>query len=212
MWEMRELFSHSLTLTHTLTHAAAVTRRRAWSWSRSTRPLPASPRTARGQGKSTSRPLLTSTVSTAAAPSTVSSRDTPPPLSMLSLTPTPQQPKLSTFFFFFFLSLSLLFRLSLSCLIFRTCRWNSSTLHHGYGLCKVEFNILRPTYCLVKAFSLPLKWMDIDLRQVSVDAIHPLLNDVAESLNKNSFLPPDFDGKTKMKTWYRYALCFIWWC
>jgi len=41
----------------------------------------------------------------------------------------------------------------------------------------------------------------VKLNLVSVDAIHPLLNDVAESLNKNSFLPPDFEGKTKMKNW-----------
>lgn len=41
----------------------------------------------------------------------------------------------------------------------------------------------------------------VKLNLVSVDAIHPLLNDVAESLNKNTFLPPDFDGKTKMKNW-----------
>lgn len=35
-----------------------------------------------------------------------------------------------------------------------------------------------------------------------MDAIHPLLNDVMESLNKNPSLPPDFEGKTKMKNWY----------
>jgi len=41
----------------------------------------------------------------------------------------------------------------------------------------------------------------VKLNLVSVDAIFPLLNEIVESLNKNSSLPPDFEGKTKMKNW-----------
>jgi len=41
----------------------------------------------------------------------------------------------------------------------------------------------------------------LKLNLVSVDAIHPLLNDVMESLNKNPSLPADFEGKVKLKNW-----------
>ncbi|PKI43642.1 vacuolar protein sorting-associated protein 28 homolog 2 [Punica granatum] len=39
------------------------------------------------------------------------------------------------------------------------------------------------------------------LNMVAVDQVHPLLSDLSASLNKLSILPPDFEGKTKMKDW-----------
>jgi len=41
----------------------------------------------------------------------------------------------------------------------------------------------------------------IKLNLVSVDALHPLLSDIVDSLNKNISLPPDFDGKVKLRNW-----------
>ncbi|XP_073056015.1 vacuolar protein sorting-associated protein 28 homolog 2-like [Primulina eburnea] len=41
----------------------------------------------------------------------------------------------------------------------------------------------------------------LKLNMVAVDQVHPLLSDLAASLNKLSILPPDFEGKTKMKEW-----------
>ncbi|KAJ0017831.1 hypothetical protein Pint_10723 [Pistacia integerrima] len=35
----------------------------------------------------------------------------------------------------------------------------------------------------------------------AVDQVYPLLSDLLGSLNKLSILPPDFEGKTKMKEW-----------
>jgi ESCRT-I complex subunit VPS28 len=41
----------------------------------------------------------------------------------------------------------------------------------------------------------------LKLQMYSVDAIQPLLQDLFESLGKLSILPPDWEGKTKIKTW-----------
>ncbi|KAI4296634.1 hypothetical protein L6164_036579 [Bauhinia variegata] len=41
----------------------------------------------------------------------------------------------------------------------------------------------------------------LKLNMVAVDQLHPLLVDVYGSLNQLSYLPPDFEGKTKMKEW-----------
>jgi ESCRT-I complex subunit VPS28 len=41
----------------------------------------------------------------------------------------------------------------------------------------------------------------LKLNMVAVDEIHPLLSDLLGSLNKLSILPPDFEGKVKMKEW-----------
>ncbi|KAE9461789.1 hypothetical protein C3L33_06289, partial [Rhododendron williamsianum] len=37
------------------------------------------------------------------------------------------------------------------------------------------------------------------LNMLAVDQVHPLLSDLLASLNKLTILPPDFEGKTKMK-------------
>lgn len=41
----------------------------------------------------------------------------------------------------------------------------------------------------------------LKLNMVAVDQVHPLLSDLSASLNKLTILPPDFEGKTKMKDW-----------
>ncbi|KAK9706645.1 hypothetical protein RND81_07G141400 [Saponaria officinalis] len=41
----------------------------------------------------------------------------------------------------------------------------------------------------------------LKLNMVAVDQVFPLLSDLFASLNKLSILPPDFEGKTKMKEW-----------
>jgi len=41
----------------------------------------------------------------------------------------------------------------------------------------------------------------LKLNMVAVDQVHPLLSDLSTSLNKLRLLPPDFEGKTKMKEW-----------
>jgi ESCRT-I complex subunit VPS28 len=41
----------------------------------------------------------------------------------------------------------------------------------------------------------------VKLNMVAVDQVHSLLSDLFASLNKLSILPPDFEGKTKMKDW-----------
>eukprot|EP00262_Sarcandra_glabra_P021168 TRINITY_DN877_c0_g1_i1.p1 TRINITY_DN877_c0_g1~~TRINITY_DN877_c0_g1_i1.p1 ORF type:complete len:210 (-),score=22.40 TRINITY_DN877_c0_g1_i1:57-686(-) len=41
----------------------------------------------------------------------------------------------------------------------------------------------------------------LKLNMVAVDQVHPLLADLSASLNKLGILPPDFEGKTKMKEW-----------
>lgn len=41
----------------------------------------------------------------------------------------------------------------------------------------------------------------LKLNMVAVDQVYPLLSDLSTSLNKLSILPPDFEGKTKMKEW-----------
>ncbi|PIM96963.1 hypothetical protein CDL12_30577 [Handroanthus impetiginosus] len=41
----------------------------------------------------------------------------------------------------------------------------------------------------------------LKLNMVAVDQVHPLLSDLSASLNKLSILPPDFEGKTKMREW-----------
>lgn len=41
----------------------------------------------------------------------------------------------------------------------------------------------------------------LKLNMVAVDQVHPLLSDLAASLGKLTILPPDFEGKTKMKEW-----------
>ncbi|CAM8912029.1 hypothetical protein QQ045_031485 [Rhodiola kirilowii] len=39
------------------------------------------------------------------------------------------------------------------------------------------------------------------LNMVAVDQIYPLLSDLSASINKLSFLPPDYEGKVKTKDW-----------
>lgn len=41
----------------------------------------------------------------------------------------------------------------------------------------------------------------LKLNMVAVDQVHPLLSDLYASLNKLTILPPDFEGKIKMKEW-----------
>ncbi|KAL3850852.1 hypothetical protein ACJIZ3_012734 [Penstemon smallii] len=41
----------------------------------------------------------------------------------------------------------------------------------------------------------------LKLNMVAVDQVHPLLSDMSASLNKLSLLPPDFEGKNKMREW-----------
>ncbi|XP_047326969.1 vacuolar protein sorting-associated protein 28 homolog 2-like [Impatiens glandulifera] len=41
----------------------------------------------------------------------------------------------------------------------------------------------------------------LKLNMLAVDQIHPLLSDLSASLNKLTILPPDFEGKIKMKEW-----------
>lgn len=41
----------------------------------------------------------------------------------------------------------------------------------------------------------------LKLNMVAVDQVFPLLLDLSTSLSKLSILPPDFEGKTKMKEW-----------
>jgi len=44
----------------------------------------------------------------------------------------------------------------------------------------------------------------LKLKMAAVDQIHPLLSDLMESLNKISSLPPDFEGKVKIKSWSHF--------
>ncbi|XP_043690183.1 vacuolar protein sorting-associated protein 28 homolog 2 [Telopea speciosissima] len=41
----------------------------------------------------------------------------------------------------------------------------------------------------------------LKLNMVAVDQVYPLLSDLSASLNKLSILPPDFEGRVKMKEW-----------
>ncbi|KAK4786701.1 hypothetical protein SAY86_010534 [Trapa natans] len=41
----------------------------------------------------------------------------------------------------------------------------------------------------------------LKLNMVAVDQVHPLLTELSVSISKLSMLPPDFDGKPKMKDW-----------
>jgi len=41
----------------------------------------------------------------------------------------------------------------------------------------------------------------LKLNMTAVDQIHPLLNDLLDSLSKISRLPPDWEGKVKIKNW-----------
>mmetsp|Transcript_37832 Transcript_37832/g.45608 ORF Transcript_37832/g.45608 Transcript_37832/m.45608 type:complete len:223 (-) Transcript_37832:606-1274(-) len=41
----------------------------------------------------------------------------------------------------------------------------------------------------------------LNLKMVATDQIYPLLNDLMQSLNKLSDLPPEFEGKVKVKEW-----------
>ncbi|KAK8501861.1 hypothetical protein V6N13_023356 [Hibiscus sabdariffa] len=41
----------------------------------------------------------------------------------------------------------------------------------------------------------------LKLNMVAVDQVYPLLSDLSASLDKLGILPPDFEGKTKMKEW-----------
>ncbi|XP_010278372.1 PREDICTED: vacuolar protein sorting-associated protein 28 homolog 2-like [Nelumbo nucifera] len=41
----------------------------------------------------------------------------------------------------------------------------------------------------------------LKLNMVAVDQVHPLLADLSSSLNRLSILPPDFEGRAKMKEW-----------
>lgn len=41
----------------------------------------------------------------------------------------------------------------------------------------------------------------LKLNMVATDQVHPVLSDILNSLNKLTFLPPDFMGKVKLKEW-----------
>lgn len=41
----------------------------------------------------------------------------------------------------------------------------------------------------------------LKLNMIAVDQVHPLLSDLLSALNKLPILPPDFEGKTKMRDW-----------
>ncbi|MBA0767318.1 hypothetical protein Gotri_016214 [Gossypium trilobum] len=41
----------------------------------------------------------------------------------------------------------------------------------------------------------------LKLNMVAVDQVYPLLSDLSASLNKLGILPPDFEGKIKMREW-----------
>ncbi|KAL3614994.1 hypothetical protein CASFOL_040655 [Castilleja foliolosa] len=41
----------------------------------------------------------------------------------------------------------------------------------------------------------------LKLNMVAVDQVHPLLSDLSTSINKLNILPPDFEGKAKMREW-----------
>ncbi|KAK0579811.1 hypothetical protein LWI29_031751 [Acer saccharum] len=41
----------------------------------------------------------------------------------------------------------------------------------------------------------------LKLNMVAVDQVHPLLSDLLGSLNKLTILPPDFEGRIKMRDW-----------
>lgn len=41
----------------------------------------------------------------------------------------------------------------------------------------------------------------LKLNMTAVDQVHPLLSDLLASLNRLPILPPDFEGKTKMRDW-----------
>merc|ERR1712181_147951 len=44
--------------------------------------------------------------------------------------------------------------------------------------------------------------MDVlKLNMVAVDQVHPVLSELSASLTKFAVLPPDFEGKTKMREW-----------
>lgn len=42
----------------------------------------------------------------------------------------------------------------------------------------------------------------LKLNMVAVDQVYPLLNDLMESMNKVSTLPPDWEGKVNIREWY----------
>ncbi|PSS04756.1 Vacuolar protein sorting-associated protein [Actinidia chinensis var. chinensis] len=41
----------------------------------------------------------------------------------------------------------------------------------------------------------------LKLNMIAVDQVHPMLSDLSSSPNELTILPPDFEGKTKMKEW-----------
>jgi hypothetical protein len=46
----------------------------------------------------------------------------------------------------------------------------------------------------------------LKLHMVAVDQLQPLLHDLMDSLNKVSSLPPEWEGKTKLKNWCELLL------
>lgn len=72
-----------------------------------------------------------------------------------------------------------------------------ATLEHGCG--SRENN---GTVVVAETVQHFITTMDsLNLKMVAMDQIHPLLNDLVQSLHKLSFLPPDFEAKVKMKEW-----------
>eukprot|EP00128_Syssomonas_multiformis_P003014 Colp12_sorted_trinity150504_noHs@11820 len=70
--------------------------------------------------------------------------------------------------------------------------------HGGLGEAEAKKNAKYAAECTQHFISL----MDsLKLNMYAVDQIHPYLNDLMESMNKLSSLPPTFEGKVKVKEW-----------
>eukprot|EP01135_Chromosphaera_perkinsii_P000472 Nk52_evm26s96 gene=Nk52_evmTU26s96 len=70
--------------------------------------------------------------------------------------------------------------------------------HGGMGEGEQKKSAMRVAECVQYFITL----MDsLKLNMVAVDEIHPLLNDLMESMNNVSSLSPEFEGKVKVKSW-----------
>ncbi|EGC29267.1 hypothetical protein DICPUDRAFT_43081 [Dictyostelium purpureum] len=74
-----------------------------------------------------------------------------------------------------------------------------STLEHSTNESSTDTAMAKN---VAEAVQLFITTMDsIRLKLVAVDGIYPLLSDLMESLNRNSWLGPTFEGKEKIKNW-----------
>ncbi|KAK5580737.1 hypothetical protein RB653_000761 [Dictyostelium firmibasis] len=74
-----------------------------------------------------------------------------------------------------------------------------STLEHNTNESSTDSAMAKN---VAEAVQLFITTMDsIRLKLVSVDGIYPLLSDLMESLNRNQWLGPTFEGKEKIKNW-----------